>query len=45
MSLRQNAIKPGIEFPGKGSLNNSAMIEESRLLLAGALKELSDEPQ
>jgi UDP-N-acetylglucosamine transferase subunit ALG13 len=45
VSMRQNALKPGIEFPRKASLNTSAVNDESRLLLTSALKELSDEPQ
>jgi hypothetical protein len=43
-NIRQNDLKPGIEFPGKKSLNTSDLIEESHTLLYLALKELSEEP-
>ena len=44
-TVRQTDIKTGIEFPGKTSFNSSAMMEESRMLLLQALKEISEEPQ
>lgn len=42
--IRQNDVKPGVEFPKKDSLNTADLTEESRMLLILALKELSEEP-
>lgn len=42
--ITQNDIKPGVEFPQKVSLNTSVLLEESRILLTLALKEMSEEP-
>lgn len=43
-NIRQYDIKTGVEFPKKDSLYISEMMEESRMLLSLALKELSEEP-
>jgi len=43
-AVRQTDIKSGIEFPGKTPFNSHDMMEESRMLLSLALKEMSEEP-
>ena len=43
-SVRQSDIKSGLEFPGKNTFNSRDLVEESRMLLSQALKDLSEEP-
>jgi hypothetical protein len=43
-TVRQTDLKTGIEFPRKNPFKSSDIVEESRILLSQALKELSEEP-
>ena len=44
-TISQNSINEEISFPAKKSLHTSGLVNESRILLHEALRELSEEPQ